>query len=314
MQTVNRRKFIGNTSIAIAGIVFAGDAVIFEKNIPRLSFTTLGCPDWGLPKIVDFAATNGYAEIEIRGVLRELDLSKVPELSSNRIDETMRMMKDRGLKFVCLGSAAHVHDADAKLRETNLDNAKKYIDLAHKLNCPFIRVFPDIIPKEQERNQTFDLVIKGLQDLAQYAKGSDISILLECSSGISGDFVKADDMSFIMENANHPQVGLVWNPSHMWSVTKEAPALVYEKLKKYIKHTHIKDLKLVNGSIQGAVSYDVLLGEGEAPIPEAVRSLYKGNYSGSYCCEWEKFWYPEMQDPEIAFTHFAKEIKKYFTL
>jgi sugar phosphate isomerase/epimerase len=115
-----------------------------------------------------------------------------------------------------------------------------------------------------------------------------------------------------MENAGHPQVGIVWNPSHMWSVTRVPPASVCEKLKKYIKHTHIKDLKLVDGAIQGAVSYDVLLGKGETPIAEAVKSLYKGNYDGSYCCEWEKFWYPEIQEPEVAFAHFCKEIKKYF--
>ncbi len=311
MKQVNRRDFISNTSLAIAGITLTGGTGLFKKK-QHLSFSTLGCPDWGLPKIVDFASKNGYDGIEIRGLLRELDLNKVPDFNANKIDATIKMVKDRGLKFVELGSSAHLHDADAEKRKSNLDGAKSFIDLAHKLECPFIRVFPDVIPENQERNQTFDLIIKGLRDLADYAKGSNVSILLECSSGISGNFVKADDLSFIMKNADHPKVGIVWNPSHMWSVTKESPALVYEKLKKYIKHTHIKDLKLVNGSIQGAGSYDVLLGEGEAPVAEAVKALYKGNYDGSYCCEWEKFWYSDIQEPEVAFAHFSIEIEKYF--
>ena len=143
------------------------------------------------------------------------------------------MLKNRGLKIICLGTSAHLQDADLKERKTNLEEAKKHIDLAHQLNCPFVRVFPDVIPTEQGRNQTLDLVVKGLLDLAAYAKESNVSILMECSSGVTGDFVKADDLSFIMETTNHPQVGIVWNPAHMWAVTKEAPALVYEKLKKY---------------------------------------------------------------------------------
>jgi sugar phosphate isomerase/epimerase len=313
-MAVSRRSFISNASMAIAGIAFTGSNSMVKKNNPHLSFTTLGCPDWDLSKIIDFAATNGYDGIAIRGLLRELDLTKVPEFSSSQINATIKRVKDRGLTIVELGSSARMHHAEATERKKNSDEAKSFIDLAHTLNCPFIRVFPDIIPEGRERSETFDLVIKGLRELADYARGSDVSILMECSGGISGDFVKADDLSFIMENAGHPKVGMLWNPSHMWSVTKESPALVYEKLKKYIKHTHIKDLKLVNGSIQGAVSYDVLLGKGEAPVAEAVKALYKGGYTGSYCCEWEKYWYPDIQEPEVVFAHFSKEIKKYFKL
>ena len=312
MPTTTRRKFISNTSMLMAGLALAGSSSLVKKNNPHLSFSSLGCPDWDLPKIVDFAANNGYDGIAIRGILRQLDLAKVPDFSANKINATIRMVSDAGLKIVELGTSAHLHDADSQKRKKNLEEAKGFIDMSHKLNCPYIRVFPDEIPEGQGREETFDLIIKGLRELADYAKGSKVSILLECSSGISGDFVKADDLNFLMTNADDPRVGLLWNPSHMWSVTKEPPALVYKKLKKYIKHAHIKDLKLVNGAIQGAVSYNVLLGEGEAPVSEAIKSLYKGHYNGSYCCEWEKFWYPDIQEPEIVFAHFSKEMKKIF--
>lgn len=308
MPTTTRRNFISNTSMLIAGIALTGPASFVKKNNPHLSFTTLGTPDWDLPKVVDFAATNGYDGIAIRGILRQLDLTKVPDFSANKINATIKMVNERKLKIVELGTSAHLHDANAEKRKKNLDEAKKIIDLAHKLNCPYIRVFPDVIPKDQERNQTFDLIIKGLRDLADYADGSNVSVLLEPN----GDFVKIDDLNFLMTNADHPQVGILWNVAVMWSSTKEPPSLVYEKLKKYIKHTHIKDLKLINGEIEGAYSFDILLGQGDVPVQEAVKTLYKGNYKGSYCCEWEKYYYPNIQAPEIALAYYSKKMKNYF--
>ena len=50
---------------------------------------------------------------------------------------------------------------------------------------------------------------------------------------------------------------------------------MYKKLKKYIRHTHIKDGLLT----EGKVLYK-LLGQGEAPIFEAIEILKKGNFKG----------------------------------
>lgn len=301
MQTMNRRYFISNTSLAIAGIALASSFAMFKKNNPRLSFSTLGCPEWDLPKIVDFAAKNEYDGIEIRGILRELDLTKCSDFSTNKISTTIRMVKDSRLKIIGLGSSAQLHHADTEKRKNSLDEAKKFIDLAHRLNCPYVRVFPDAIPKDQERNETFDLIIKGLLDLADYAAGSKVSVLLESH----GDVVRTDDLHYIMKNAGHRHVGMIWDVCNMWSVTKEPPAEVYKKLKKYIRHTHIKDGKMVGGKIQYK-----LLGRGEIPLFEAIDILSKGGYKGYYSFEWEKLWHPEIEEPEIALADFTQVMRR----
>ena len=50
-----------------------------------------------------------------------------------------------------------MHFADATKRKANLDDAKRFIDLAQKLNCPNIRVFPDDLPKDQKDDETSGL-------------------------------------------------------------------------------------------------------------------------------------------------------------
>jgi hypothetical protein len=58
--------------------------------------------------------------------------------------------------------------------------------------------------------------------------------------------------------------------------------------------------------------HSTLLGEGEAPVKEAVNVLVNGNYDGYYGLEWEKLWEPDIEEPEVAFPQFISEMKKYF--
>jgi hypothetical protein len=42
-----------------------------------------------------------------------------------------------------------------------------------------------------------------------------------------------------------------------------------------------------------------------------VKTLATGGYKGYYCFEWEKKWHPEIEDPEIAFPHYARTMTEY---
>lgn len=299
----DRREFLHTSALLLAAAI-AGPAFNTKKQNLLLSFSTLGCPDWTFTQITDFAAKHNYKGIEIRGIQRELDLTKCKEFSNaqNRL-ATLRMVEEKGLQFINLGSSATLHFADAAERKKNIDEGKRFIDLAQDLKCPFIRVFPNNFPKEQEKNATMDLIVKGLLELAGYAKGSNVNVLMESH----GDLIKTDDLEKIMQSAEHAQVGMIWDVVNMWTITKESPAQVYNKLKKYIRHTHIKDAKLVDGKIQYT-----FLGQGEVPIFEAIDALAKGSYKGYYSFEWEKLWHPELAEPELAFADYTVAMKKHF--
>jgi sugar phosphate isomerase/epimerase len=213
------------------------------------------------------------------------------------------MMEEKNLRFVDLGSSCTLHFAEATERKKNLDEGRRFIDLANDIKCPFIRVFPNNFTKDQDKNATMDLIARGLLELADHAKGSNVSVLMETH----GDMVKSEDLEKIMHSAEHPNTGLVWDVANMWTVTKEPPAQVYERIKKYIRHTHIKDAKLVDGKI----NY-VFLGRGEVPIFEAIDALSKEGYNGYYSFEWEKLWHPEIAAPELAIADYSKVMLAHF--
>jgi sugar phosphate isomerase/epimerase len=93
----------------------------------------------------------------------------------------------------------------------------------------------------------------------------------------------------------------------MWTITKEAPADVYPKLKKYIYHLHVKDAKLVEDKLQY-----VFLGKGDVPIMNALDILSADGYNGFYSFEWEKLWHPEIAEPELALADYPQVIKSQF--
>jgi sugar phosphate isomerase/epimerase len=301
MKLQTRRAFL-ETSAGLMALAALNPLFKENKKTEKLAFSTLGCPDWSLKRIVDCSVENGYKGFEIRGLVGEMDLPKCPEFNKTNLPASLRLIKDNDIKIINLGSSANLHFAQEDKRKSNLDDAKRFIDLAEQLECPFVRVFPDDLPPDQSVEQTLDLIISGLVTLGEYAKGSNVTILLESH----GKVVYKDMLLKIMAGANHPKVGLIWDFFNMWVVTKESPKEVFDALGKYIKHVHIKDANLVDGK----PAY-CLIGQGVAPLREAMDSLKRSNYKGYYSFEWEKKWHPEIQDPEIAFPHFAKEIIHY---
>ena len=302
MKSFTRKEFLQTTGGLFASLA-VGPLTAFSEKKPLLSFSTLGCPDWTLQQITDFAVQHGYSGLEVRGLQRQMDLTLCPEFSTPESrKETMQLMKKKGLQFVNLGSSANLH-MEGEERNKNMSEARRFIDLAQQINCPYVRVFPNSLPKEREKSATLQLIVNGLKELGDYAKDKNVTVLLETH----GDVVWVADLLAIMQAVSHANVGLIWDVSNMWTVTKEDPLEAYRQLKPYIRHTHIKDAKLADGKLQYT-----LLGQGEVPIFKAIAELAKTGYKGYYSFEWEKLWHPEIAEPEIAFPHYSEAIRAHF--
>lgn len=294
-----RRTFLKSS----LGLALTPTLAISAKNVkPRLAFSTLGCPTWPLPKIIKTAVAEKYEAIEIRGLEKEMFLPKRPEFSTN-IAQTRRLLVDNKLKICNLGASSNLHFMDATKRQKNMDEAKRFIDLAQQLACPYVRVFPNDLPKDQERQQTIDLISENLLELGRYTNDASVTVLLESH----GQVIWKDVLLEIMQKAEHPNVGLIWDFFNMWSVTNESPTDVYRVLGKYIRHVHVKDGSMVNGKL----AY-TFIGKGIAPVKETVDLLKASGYKGYYSFEWEKMWHPEIAEPELAFTDYPKAMQRYF--
>lgn len=303
MAPITRKEFLQSSALLLASLA-VGDPFASARKRPLLSFSTLGCPDWTFEQITAFAAQQGYKGIEVRGLRRQMDLPLCPEFSTaDARKRTMERMKGQGLSFVGLGSSANLHLPEGAEREKNLSDARRFIDLAQQIHCPYVRVFPNNFPKGQGKEATLALIIKGLKDLGTYAGDKGVTVLMETH----GDVVWLNDLTLIMEAAGSKNVGLIWDVANMWTVTKEPVTDAYRRLRKYIRHVHVKDAKLSGGKLEYT-----LLGAGEVPIFPAIDALHRGGYKGYYSFEWEKLWHPQLPEPEIALAHYPNAMKKHF--
>jgi sugar phosphate isomerase/epimerase len=300
MTVIARRSFL-----ATVGAGLTAPAILRAQSRSKrypIAFSTLGCPAWSWKTILETADRLGYAALELRGIAGEMDLPKVPELSGTRLAETKKDLAALGIAVSDLGASARMHEKDPATREKQFDEGRRFIDLAQAMGVKYVRVFGDRIPEGEPKEEVMKRVVEGFQKMAAYAKPAGVTVLIESH----GDFTRAPDLVEILTRVGSPQFALLWDAHHSFVAGKEKPADTYAKLGKWVRHTHLKDSRP-----EGVDRRYVLLGSGEVPVREQVKVLAGAGYQGFYCFEWEKKWHPEIEDPEVAFPHYAKTVGAY---
>src|SRR5438552_1504342 len=112
MTRTDRRVFLQRLAMMVAALPAALRAA--GGRLP-IGFSTLGCPSWDWLKILDFAQQNGFAAVELRGLQGTMDLPSRPEFGATRVEQSMKEIADRGLRFSCVISSAHFHGAVQEL-------------------------------------------------------------------------------------------------------------------------------------------------------------------------------------------------------
>jgi len=306
MAKNSRRQFMQSLAAAVGAPAIISD-LNSAKRASRLpiAFSTLGCPKWEWKKILDVAAQNGYSAIELRGLLSEMDLPKSPQFTGDKLNESLKDLDALGLKISDLGASARLGEPDKVKRAAQLDEARRFIDLAHKLKSPYVRVFGGKLLKDQTMKDATELIIAGFRELHEHARGSGVVLLIESHD----EFTNSAPLLQILKGANLSTAALLWDAHHTFAAGGEQPAETFKQLKSYIRHTHLKD------SVTPRAGEDdrhyVLTGTGAIPVKETVKVLAAGGYRGYYCFEWEKRWHPEIDEPEIAFPQYAKVVSEY---
>jgi sugar phosphate isomerase/epimerase len=300
MTELTRRGFVAGMAAAAA----APSLVLGRQRTTRypIAFSTLGCPKWPWNRVLDQAAGMGYAAIELRGIEGQMDLTKRPEFVGTRLGQSMKDLEAVGLRISDLGASARMHEAEPATRAAQLDEARRFIDLAHQLHVPYVRVFGDKVPEGEPKPSALARVVDGLRTLGEHAKGSDVSVIIESH----GDFTDSPTLLEILKGAAMPNVALLWDAHHTFVAGKEDPAATFKALGSYVRHTHLKDSKPEGDGVRY-----VLTGEGNVPVRDTVNVLARNGYRGYYSFEWEKAWHPEIEEPEVSFPHYATVMRRY---
>jgi sugar phosphate isomerase/epimerase len=304
MKEITRRQFAQSLGAAMVAPAIISAGTWAAKTVKRLpiAFSTLGCPNWEWKKILEQAAQHGYAAMELRGVGGEMDLPKSLQFTGAKLKESLKDLDALGLKISDLGASARLGEIDPAKRAAQLDEARRFVDLAHQLQTPYVRVFGGKLANGQTMEDATKRIIAGFKELHEHVKGSGVTLLIESHD----EFTTSESLLAILQGVNLPTAALLWDAHHTFVTGGEQPAETFKKLSKFVRHTHLKDSKPGDKDRRY-----VLTGTGEVPVRETVKVLASNGYKGYYCFEWEKKWHPEIEEPEIAIPQYAKVMREY---
>jgi len=266
----------------------------------RLSFSTLGCPEWTFEQIVLRAQEYGYDGLELRGIGPELDITKCSDFSSTSARQhSLRFVTDHGLRIVAVDTSTQVVRSDPSQRLQQFNNARENIDLAAEIGASFVRVFGGVPDDGVTKEEAQKLCADGLLELGDYAvSAGNVRVVLETHDFFS----RGSDIAEIFRMVDHPNAGVLWDLHHPYR-QGELPEQTLSLLKPWLAFTHAKD------SVKGGAY--CLLGDGDVPIKSMIDLLQTAGYDGWLSLEWEKRWVPELVAPEIAFPQYAAKLRQY---
>ena len=265
----------------------------------RLAFSTLGCPTWELAQIGEAARSLGYDGIELRAVGGDLNLLARREFKEE-LTATKQWFVEQQISVCCVDSSCTFDSLQADERRKQVDIAVKHSELAAALGAPLIRVFPDKVQNGSTPAETRDNIAACLRDIAERSPAA-VRIGLETH----GDFAKGEIAAEIVKLAAHRNVALIWDVANSLaagdSIENAARAV-----SPYLAHVHLRDACPVEGS---EYWLPVLAGRGQVSFAATFAVLEKLNYDGFISFEWEKYWHPEIEDPEVALPDFIKAMR-----
>ncbi|UQZ82319.1 3-dehydroshikimate dehydratase [Paenibacillus konkukensis] len=260
----------------------------------KLSFTTLGCPDWELDRIIRSAAEYGFDAVDFRGLAGEMNLYKLPAFSGG-VTRTREQIRGAGLAVSCFSSSVHIVSKDNF--ERNLAEIREYAKLCSFFDTRYIRVFGGSIG-DLSRDEAVRTAVRHLEEMGAVAKEYGVKLLLETHD----DWTACADVLAVMKQVDPEAAGVLWDLHHPYRMLGERPEETWAALGPWIHYTHVKDsYKKPEGGFQYC-----LPGEGDVPLKSMHTLLQERGYDGYYTLEWEKKWHPELAEPDIAFPQYVQ--------
>lgn len=97
----------------------------------KISYSTVGCPDWMLNEVLAAARDFGYDGVEIRGLGEDLFLPEAPCFGPKRLKTSLKEISSSGVEISCISA-----DASCLLSSHSLDvvsNIRRYCDLTKQI-------------------------------------------------------------------------------------------------------------------------------------------------------------------------------------
>lgn len=263
-----------------------------------ITFSTLACPGWQIETVLVKASEFGYDGIEWRGG-PEGHLR--PEMPASRKKWVRQRCADAGLTSLAVTAYTSFVSDSAEERQSNLEELRRYADLAAEIGAQYVRTFVGELPEGRKLDAAlYENISKCLYAAAEYAASVAVQIAVEPHD----DFVRSSTVAPIFKRVQHPALRVIWDIGNAFAAGED-PHEGFDLLKHYLAYVQVKD-----GKGRGSEWKLFPVGGGDVPLGKAFELLVTHGYRGALSVEWEYAWHPELDLPEIALPAALQTVRK----
>ena len=191
--------------------------------------------DWDIPTLIKNCEATGFEAVELRTTHKH---GVEPSLSIQQRAEVKASFAGSKVRLLSLGSVCEFHSPDQTVVRKNIDECKRFIELAHDIGALGVKVRPNGIPKEVPEEKTIAQIGAALRECGETAKPAGVEIWVEVHGR---DSSHPPRMAGMMKAANHSNVGICWN-SNPEDLINGSIKPGFEMLKPYLLNSHINEL------------------------------------------------------------------------
>jgi sugar phosphate isomerase/epimerase len=268
----------------------------------KLSFTTLGCPDWSLEQIAKNARDFGYEGVELRTHTDGNHFS--PDASKDEAKRAGQLFRDHGAPVFSVMGYTRCAFTDAAEVARNQELMRKLIGIAEAMGAKYIRTFAGQVPKDTNIDAMTETVAKALKPLCKEAGSRGVKISIESHDDWCGSARLLKLIGLIDEPNGF---GVTWDIFNGLHANIEPWEKAYAALKQHILYCHVKDGWFSDDHKQ---HHYCPVGAGDLPLNAVLKALKKDGYNSYLSFEWEKKWIPELEAPEKVFPQYTHKMKR----
>ncbi|WP_049569185.1 sugar phosphate isomerase/epimerase family protein [Nonomuraea sp. SBT364] len=269
----------------------------------KLAFSTLGCPGWTWAEAVDAAVRHGFDGIEWRLVDGHIIGPDFPPELALRIAAACA---ESGLAVPALDSSIDLAAPPGPARERVLAETRSMLRLAAAFSATFLRVFPGAHPPDAG---AAGWLREALEELRADLRETGVRLALELHDSRDAPGIRGMSCSQFVAEAltgfQGPEIGVQWDLGNPYLEGEQA-AQTWENIRPWLLYLQAKDM----AETADGWKY-VLMGEGGLPLREVLGWIGGKRFDGWVSLEWEKYWNPELAEPQVALPQFVEYMKEY---
>ncbi len=191
--------------------------------------------NWDVDTIIEQLERARFEAVELRTTHAH---GVEPSISKAQREKVRERFARSKVRLLSLGTACAYDSPDPAVRRENIEETRRFVELAHDLGCWGIKVRPNRLHKEVPERVTLQRIGEALRECGDIGGKYGVEIWVEVHGRGTSDPAR---MRAIMDICSHPNVGVCWNsnPPEAIDGSIRQP---FELLAPFIKNVHINVL------------------------------------------------------------------------